>query len=111
MVLLFGNTTIKSEISLPELYSAFPDLATSGHKFAGTPCRSISGSDGVLYIRQKEDVVTYLGDKFDDGHPVKRLGTQDVLTCHVVTLRHEVSFRIKKYLFWAAVFSTKGLFK
>ena len=49
------------------------------------------GSDGVLYIRQKENVVTFHGDKFDDGKIVKKLGTQDVLTCHVVTLHHPVS--------------------
>ena len=54
------------------------------------------GSDGVLYIRQKENVVTFHGDKFDDGKTVKKLGTQDVLTCHVVTLHHPVSNYVLK---------------
>jgi len=80
----------QTEITLDQIYSSFPDFVVSGTKFASTPCRSVDGgSEGVLYIRQKEDIVTYYGDRFDDGKVVKKLGTQDVLTCHVVTLRHE----------------------
>lgn len=90
MVLEFEDKTINSEITLPELYSTWPELAASGSRFASIPCRSVSGSEGVAYVRQREDIVTYFGDKFDDGNIVKKLGTQDVLTCHVVTLRHEV---------------------
>ena len=77
-------------LTLAQLYSGFPDLASNGAKFASIPYRSVQGSDGVMYVRQKEDVVTYHGDLFDDGNSVKKLGTQDVLTCHVVVLRHEV---------------------
>lgn len=94
MVLEFENTKIHSEIDLPELYSTWPELASHGSKFASIPCRSVSGSEGVAYVRQREDIVTYFGDKFDDGNVVKKLGTQDVLTCHVVTLRHEVKTQI-----------------
>ena len=60
------------------------------------------GSDGVLYIRQKENVVTFYGDKFDDGKTVKKLGTQDVLTCHVVTLHHPVSHYSNLIIFHAS---------
>ena len=95
-LIFFFNHKIKfagaqTEITLDQIYSSFPDFVVSGTKFASTPCRSVDGgSEGVLYIRQKEDIVTYYGDRFDDGKVVKKLGTQDVLTCHVVTLRHEV---------------------
>jgi len=89
MVLQIGEDFVNCEIDLPKLYSCYPDLASTGSKFASIPCRSVQGSDGVLYIRQKEDVVTFHGDKFDDGNTVKKLGTQDVLTCHVVTLHHQ----------------------
>ena len=91
MVLTYGDLKISEEIDLPTLYSLAPNLAVSGAKFAQIPCRIVDGgSEGVLYVRQKEDVVTYFGDRFDDGNSVKKLGTQDVLTCHVVALRHEV---------------------
>lgn len=90
MVLLINNSKIDTEITLENFYSEFPDFVETGNKFASTPCRSINGgAEGVLYIRQKEDVVTFHGDQFDDGNVVKKVGTQDVLTCHVVTLRHE----------------------
>ncbi len=94
MVLQVEGFKINYELDLPTLYSNFPNLAVNGSKFASIPCRSFNGSDAVLYIRQKEDVVTFHGDKFDDGNVVKRLGTQDVLTCHVVALRHEVSLKL-----------------
>ena len=45
-------------------------------------------SDGVLYVRQKEDAVTFDGDRLQDGNPVRCCGTEDVLTCHVVVLHH-----------------------
>ena len=98
----FFNHKIKfagtqTEITLDQIYSSFPDFVVSGTKFASTPCRSVDGgSEGVLYIRQKEDIVTYYGDSFDDGKIVKKLGTQDVLTCHVVTLRHEVRIDFRR---------------
>ena len=63
MVLYIGDSKINREIALDELYAKFPDLARAGSKFASTPCRSVTGSDGVLYIRQKEDIVTYYGDR------------------------------------------------
>ena len=85
-----GNSGSDQPLTLAQLYSGFPDLASDGAKFASIPYRSVQGSDGVMYVRQKEDVVTYHGDLFDDGNSVKKLGTQDVLTCHVVVLRHEV---------------------
>ena len=92
MVLQINNSKIDTEITIDKFYSEFPDFVNTGSKFASTPCRSINGgAEGVLYIRQKEDVVTFHGDQFDDGNVVKKVGTQDVLTCHVVTLRHEVS--------------------
>ena len=92
MVLQINNSKIDTEITIDKFYSEFPDFVNTGSKFASTPCRSINGgSEGVLYIRQKEDIVTFHGDQFDDGNVVKKVGTQDVLTCHVVTLRHEVS--------------------
>lgn len=99
MVLKIGQNSVScQEIALGELYASFPDLVSAGAKFATIPCRSIQGSDGVLYIRQKEDVVTFFGDRFDDGNVVRKLGTQDVLTCHVVTLRHEASSINGKFL-------------
>lgn len=94
MVLKIEDTFIynkSSEISTDYLYSNFPSVAEKGKKFARQNCRSVQGSEGVAYIRQKEDIVTFFGDKFDDGTVVKKVGTQDVLTCNVVTLRHQVS--------------------
>ena len=84
---------VRTHICLTAIFFQFLEYY-AGSKFASTPCRSINGgAEGVLYIRQKEDVVTFHGDQFDDGNVVKKVGTQDVLTCHVVTLRHEVSDR------------------
>ena len=37
---------------------------------------SIDPQDGVLYIRQKEDVITFFGDKFSNGDKVVSVGTQ-----------------------------------
>ena len=94
MVLKIGDIFIynkNSDISTDYLYNNFPQLAEYGKHFAKQNCRSVQGSEGVAYIRQREDIVTYFGDKFDDGNVVTKVGTQDVLTCNVVTLRHQVS--------------------
>ena len=92
MVLKIEDTFIYNcDISTDYLYSNFPQVVEKGKNFAKQNCRSVQGSEGVAYIRQKEDIVTFLGDKFDDGTVVKKVGTQDVLTCNVVTLRHQVS--------------------
>ena len=94
MVLKIEDTFIyhkNSDISTDYLYSKFPQIAEKGKNFAKQNCRSVQGSEGVAYIRQREDIVTFFGDKFDDGTVVKKVGTQDVLTCNVVTLRHQVS--------------------
>ena len=37
---------------------------------------SLSLKNGVLYIRQKEDVVTFSGDKLSNGEKVTAVGTQ-----------------------------------
>ena len=41
MVLQIGEEFVKSEIDLPKLYSCFPDLVSTGSKFASIPCRSV----------------------------------------------------------------------
>ena len=63
MVLVIGDSKINREITIDELYNNFPKLSTDGAKFASTPIREVNGSDGVLYIRQKEDVVTFHKDR------------------------------------------------
>ena len=87
MVLVVGDTELKSSITLPELYSSRPELLEKGHKFARIPPRQVD-PEGIVYVRQKEDAVTFVGDRFANGNLVKTAGTQDVLTCHVVVLHH-----------------------
>ena len=82
--IIFDSTT---SVYLEDIYNKCPLLFEEGKKFALKPCRTFS-PENVLYVRQKEDAVTYVGDKLANGNPVQYCGTQDVLTCHVVVLHH-----------------------
>ena len=53
MVLQIGETKVDTEITIDKLYSNFPELEKAGAKFASIPCRSVQGSEGVLYIRYR----------------------------------------------------------
>ena len=77
----------KTNLTLRELYSECPNLYNEGCSFADKSCRNVDPIT-VLYVRQKEDAVTYDGDEFGDGKKVEFCGTEDVLTCHVVILHH-----------------------
>ena len=79
-----------ASVHLEEIYDKCPGLLEAGKKFAQKPCHNFP-PENVLYVRQKEDAVTYVGDKLADGQPVQYCGTQDVLTCHVVVLHHSHS--------------------
>ena len=78
----------KSVLTLREIFSECPNLLEKSRAFADRPTTEVRESDGVLYVRQKEDAVTFDGDRLQDGHPVRCCGTEDVLTCHVVVLHH-----------------------
>jgi len=73
---------------LREVFSECPKLWEKSCCFADRPCQEVRDSDGVLYVRQKEDAVTFDGDRLQDGKHVRLCGTEDVLTCHVVILHH-----------------------
>ena len=77
-------------VHLEEIYDRCPALLEAGKAFAQKPCHNFP-PENVLYVRQKEDAITYVGDKLADGQPVHYCGTQDVLTCHVVVLYHPSS--------------------
>ena len=85
--IVFDSTT---SVHLDDIYNKCPWLLEEGKKFALKPCRTFS-PENVLYVRQKEDAVTFVGDKLANGKPVQYCGTQDVLTCHVVVLHHPKS--------------------
>ena len=96
MVLVIDDKLTKNEqpiifdstsVSLEDIYGKCPWLLQEGHQFARRPCQYIL-PENVMYVRQKEDAVTYVGDKLANGQPVQYCGTQDVLTCHVVVLHH-----------------------
>ena len=85
---VFDSTT--TSVHLDDVYNKCPWLFEEGKKFALKPCRTFA-PENVLYVRQKEDAVTFVGDKLANGKPVQYCGTQDVLTCHVVVLHHPKS--------------------
>ena len=85
--IVFDST---SNLHLEDVYSKCPWLFEEGKIFSQKPCRTFP-PESVLYVRQKEDAVTYVGDKLANGKPVQYCGTQDVLTCHVVVLYHPPS--------------------
>ena len=83
--IVFDSTT--TSVHLEDVYNQCPWLLEEGKKFAQKSCRTFP-PESVLYVRQKEDAVTYVGDKLANSKPVQYCGTQDVLTCHVVILHH-----------------------
>lgn len=85
--IVFDSTT---SVRLEDIYNKCPWLLEEGKKFALKPCLTFP-PENVLYVRQKEDAVTYVGDKLSNGKLVQYCGTQDVLTCHVVVLHHPES--------------------
>ena len=94
---IFDSTT---SVHLEDIYNKCPWLFEEGKKFALKPCRTFA-PENVLYVRQKEDAVTFVGDKLANGKPVQYCGTQDVLTCHVVVLHHPKSkgkFNMSHYI-------------
>ena len=84
---VFDSTT---SVCLEDIYKKCPELFEEAKKFALKPCITFHPKN-VLYVRQREDAVTYVGDKLANGEPVQYCGTQDVLTCHVVVLHHPES--------------------
>ena len=95
--IVFDSST---NVYLQDIYNKSPLLFEEGKKFALKPSRTFS-PENVLYVRQKEDAVTYVGDKLANGKPVQYCGTQDVLTCHVVVLHHPKSkgkFNMSHYI-------------
>ena len=91
MVLIINSTPNQQDpigfdsqsVHLEEICDRCPALLEAGKAFAQKPCHNFP-PENVLYVRQKEDAITYVGDKLADGQPVHYCGTQDVLTCHVV---------------------------
>jgi len=75
--------------SVDSLFEAHPRLQLEAELLAQKKKRHVR-PEGVLYARQKEFVVTHLGDRFDEGGggAVMSCGTEDVLTCHVIVLHH-----------------------
>lgn len=83
--------------SVDAIFEAHPRLRSEAEALAGKKKTNVK-PDGVLYARQKEFVVTHLGDRFSDGEVapsskggggvILRCGTEDVLTCHVIVLHH-----------------------
>ncbi|XP_059089575.1 uncharacterized protein LOC131885528 [Tigriopus californicus] len=90
MVLLFCDSPINHIDNLKAFYLDHPDLLAGAKKFADSKKKFVK-PDGVLYVRQKEFAVTFQGDRFINDSKVVWCGTEDVLTCHVLVLHHQVT--------------------
>lgn len=88
MVLLIEGEPLHSipDENVYKLFEDHPTLFKSALALAKTRKKFIQ-PDGVVYVRQKEDAITFNGDRLRNGEVVRFCGTEDVLTCHVVILR------------------------
>jgi hypothetical protein len=88
VLVLNGRVLHNAPTSLGSLFEENPSML-DGAKALVTRKKRFLGPQGVLYARQKEFVVAHRGERFPEsegGLEVAFVGTEDVLTCHVVVL-------------------------
>lgn len=90
MVLIHNGSPLNHIDNLKAFYLNHPDLLARAQKFADSKKKFVK-PEGVLYVRQKEFAVTFHGDRFIDDSKVIWCGTEDVLTCHVLVLHHQLT--------------------
>ena len=95
-------------IDIADIFESYPHLLDDANRLVKQKVR-YPKSENVLYARQKEFVVSFKGDRFaaapqpdvvvtadspppppllQKTPPVLYVGTEDVLTCHVIVLHH-----------------------
>ncbi|XP_040581870.1 protein N-terminal asparagine amidohydrolase [Lepeophtheirus salmonis] len=91
MVLLLDGIPLSNHhetISLNEIYSHSPRLRESARRLTSRPPITVQ-PQGVIYVRQKGFSISFPGELLSDNTRAASIGTEDVLTCHVIVINYD----------------------